>query len=269
MFKRMLTATVCAVAILAAGLTVKPAAAQGATQPVVRITDILVNEVVLNQAGQLVAIADVTLDVLGRTITEEVRIPLTLGGTANGPCPILHLSLGPVHLDVLGLVVNLDNCDGGAVTVDITAIPTGMEGGGLLGDLLCGLLGGIDLGDILGDLLPGDLPVLGGILTDVLNAVFDRLLSTAVPSVIAHQHGGGGHVCDILTLEIDEISLNLLGLFVETSPICLDVHAERGGGNLLGNLLCNLVGLLDTNASNNALQAHVRNILRLLDRLGL
>jgi hypothetical protein len=50
-------------------------------------------------------------------------------------CSVLSLSLGPLDLNLLGLRVQLNNCAGGPVTVDITAIP----GGGLLGDLLCGL----------------------------------------------------------------------------------------------------------------------------------
>ncbi|HEY2156389.1 MAG TPA: hypothetical protein VGH33_12215, partial [Isosphaeraceae bacterium] len=53
--------------------------------------------------------------------------------------PVLDLSLGPVNLNLLGLHVNLDNCAGGPITVDITAIPTGLPGGGLLGDLLTSL----------------------------------------------------------------------------------------------------------------------------------
>lgn len=48
--------------------------------------------------------------------------------------PRLSLALGPLDLNLLGLRVELDDCDGGPVTVDITAIP-----GGLLGDLLCSL----------------------------------------------------------------------------------------------------------------------------------
>ena len=43
------------------------------------------------------------------------------------------------------------------------------------------------------------------------------------------------------------IHLSLLGLHVDTSPICLDITANHGGG-LLGNLLCglsdNLAGIL-------------------------
>jgi len=56
------------------------------------------------------------------------------GGLA-ATCTVLDLSLGPVELNLLGLEVILDNCNGGPVTVTITAIP----GGGLLGDLLCSL----------------------------------------------------------------------------------------------------------------------------------
>jgi len=56
-------------------------------------------------------------------------------GTTPGACDILHLSLGPVDLTLLGLNVHLDDCNNGPVIVDITAIPAG----GLLGQLLCSL----------------------------------------------------------------------------------------------------------------------------------
>jgi hypothetical protein len=57
--------------------------------------------------------------------------------------------------------------------------------------------------------------------------------------------GGSGHDCPILNLELNEINLDVLGLNVATSPICLDVEAERGQGKLLGNLLCGVAELLD------------------------
>jgi hypothetical protein len=63
-------------------------------------------------------------------------------------CPILHLELGPLDLNLLGLRVQLNR-----VVLDITAIP---GPGNLLGNLLCavaGLLDGIDLGGVLGNLL--------------------------------------------------------------------------------------------------------------------
>jgi hypothetical protein len=62
-----------------------------------------------------------------------------LGGasvSSTGTTQILHLSLGPVDLNLLGLQVHLDNCNNGPVTVDITA-QTGP--GNLLGNLLSGL----------------------------------------------------------------------------------------------------------------------------------
>jgi len=49
---------------------------------------------------------------------------------------ILHLELGPVDLNLLGLEVHLDNCDGGPVTVDVNAVSgPGNLLGNLLGDL--------------------------------------------------------------------------------------------------------------------------------------
>ena len=62
--------------------------------------------------------------------------------------PILHLELGPLDLDLLGLRVHLDR-----VVLDLTAVP---GPGNLLGNLLCaiaGLLDGVDLGGVLGNLL--------------------------------------------------------------------------------------------------------------------
>ena len=51
--------------------------------------------------------------------------------------------------------------------------------------------------------------------------------------------------CDILTLDLGPIFLDLLGLQVDLSPILLEIRAVPGPGNLLGNLLCALAGLLD------------------------
>lgn len=64
----------------------------------------------------------------------------TLGGLTAAATPtttsILHLSLGPVNLNLLGLDVNVDNCANGPVTVDVTATS---GPGNLLGNLLTGV----------------------------------------------------------------------------------------------------------------------------------
>jgi hypothetical protein len=49
--------------------------------------------------------------------------------------------------------------------------------------------------------------------------------------------------CPILDLSLGPIDLTLLGLRVETSPICLEITAFDGGG-LLGDLLCSVANLL-------------------------
>jgi hypothetical protein len=51
--------------------------------------------------------------------------------------------------------------------------------------------------------------------------------------------------CRILTLTLGPLDLNLLGLRIQLNRINLRITGERGPGNLLGNLLCSLAGLLD------------------------
>jgi hypothetical protein len=93
-----------------------------------------------NQGGQLVAIGTLTgtlTDALGNVIGTVTDLPLTLPVTnLTGSCQILHLELGPLDLDLLGLQVHLDK-----VVLDITA----QSGpGNLLGNLLCGIAGLLD-----------------------------------------------------------------------------------------------------------------------------
>ena len=51
--------------------------------------------------------------------------------------------------------------------------------------------------------------------------------------------------CSILTLNLAPIDLNLLGLRVFLDEVNLLIEAIPGAGNLLGNLLCAVTGLLD------------------------
>jgi hypothetical protein len=66
------------------------------------------------------------------------RVPVT-PLDHQGTCQVLRLVLGPLHLDLLGLVVDLyGRTRQDPVVVTITAVP----GHGLLGDLLCAVAGG-------------------------------------------------------------------------------------------------------------------------------
>jgi hypothetical protein len=70
--------------------------------------------------------------------------------------------------------------------------------------------------------------------------------------------------CQILHLEVGPIDLDLLGLQVHLDQIVLDITAQSGPGNLLGNLLCAIAGLLDGNAPLNQLVALLNQLLDLL-----
>jgi len=63
--------------------------------------------------------------------------------------------------------------------------------------------------------------------------------------------------CNILNLVLGPLDLNLLGLRIQLNKVVLDITGEPGPGNLLGNLLCAVAGLLD----RSGLLGVIRNIL--------
>ncbi len=106
--------------------------------------------------GQLVAIGTLvgtmtssTSAILGTITSANTALPLT-PGTAT--CSILVLNTGAIHLDLLGLVVNLS-----PIHLTITAVA---GPGNLLGNLLCAVA----------NLLNGGTPDLGA-LTTLLNRI--------------------------------------------------------------------------------------------------
>jgi len=110
------------------------------------------------QSGKLVAIGtvvgtmtDSTGILLGTVTNGNVALPVTV--PAGNACGILNLVLGPLHLNLLGLVVNLNQ-----VHLVITAVS---GPGNLLGNLLCAIA----------NLLNGGVPDLG-----TLSTLLNRLL---------------------------------------------------------------------------------------------
>jgi hypothetical protein len=51
--------------------------------------------------------------------------------------------------------------------------------------------------------------------------------------------------CDILSLVLGPLHLDVLGLVIDLNRVVLNITGETGAGNLLGNLLCGLAGILD------------------------
>jgi hypothetical protein len=211
----------------------------------------------------------------------------TLGTAQQAPCDILTLTLAPIYLNLLGLVVE---------TTEINLVITGEDG--LLGDLLCGIAGLLDEPSALAQLLNRILAVLGGSLTS------GNPLTGALPITItkfAKQgdqlvaryfvNGANGAqfgpfvtpaqvieppegTCEVLTLTLGPIDLNLLGLRIQLygatpeEPVTILIYAEPGPGNLLGNLICGLVGLLDEPPTVQRLNRIVRGLNEILRALG-
>jgi hypothetical protein len=93
--------------------------------------------------GQLAAVGTLTAQVTNlitgatQNITQTVTVPMT----ASGSCQVLHLELGPLDLDLLGLQIHLDR-----IVLDITA----QSGpGNLVGNLLCAITNLLNSGALL------------------------------------------------------------------------------------------------------------------------
>jgi hypothetical protein len=68
--------------------------------------------------------------------------------------------------------------------------------------------------------------------------------------------------CEVLDLVLAPLRLDLLGLVVNLDRVDLNITAVSGPGNLLGNLLCSVVGLLD-----GGLQGLLGRLVNLLNRI--
>ena len=109
----------------------------------------------------------------------------------------------------------------------------------------------------------GQLVAIGtltGTLTDALGAVIGNVTNVPITLPVTNITG----TCDILHLELGPLDLNLLGLVVHLDQVVLDITAVPGAGNLLGNLLCAVAGLLDGGLNLNSLARLLNQILRIL-----
>jgi hypothetical protein len=116
--------------------------------------------------GQTFALGQLTGRLGHRRIgARQVAVPVTVPGatptagvtpSAVVACPVLHLVLGPLNLNLLGLTVSLNQ-----VVLDITAVP---GAGNLLGNLLCSVANLLNTQSILGQELTGLLNIVQQLL---------------------------------------------------------------------------------------------------------
>lgn len=102
--------------------------------------------------------------------------------------------------------------------------------------------------------------VASGILTGVVTTASGA--STSVVRTVTMPAAVGTATCDILHLDLGPLDLNVLGLQINLSQIVLDITAQAGAGNLLGNLLCAVVNLLNDPTGLSKLLNSILDILR-------
>jgi hypothetical protein len=149
-----------------AGVTVP---VQGTARGAGRVAGTFTIQRFVDNGGQLGAFGTLVLTTAqGQTAVTQVVMPVTAthapaaatttsAVAIQAVCEVIDLTLGPLDLNLLGLVVHLDT-----VHLDVDANPAG----GLLGQLLSGLLCGSDLAAIF-----GNLTTLVGFLNSVLQAL--------------------------------------------------------------------------------------------------
>lgn len=107
--------------------------------------------------------------------------------------------------------------------------------------------------------------VLKGTLTDANGTNLGTVNQTATIPVDTNASASAAPAaCNILNLTLGPLNLNLLGLVVTLNQVHLTITAVPGAGNLLGNLLCAVAGLLNGGGSLSQIAALLNTILALL-----
>jgi hypothetical protein len=110
----------------------------------------------------------------------------------------------------------------------------------------------------------GGLAAVGTLTGTLTNSLGATVGSVDRQATVPLQATG---TCDILHLELGPLDLNLLGLVVHLDQVVLDINAEQGPGNLLGNLLCAVAGLLDPATGGGGLGGILNGIVALLNQI--
>jgi hypothetical protein len=118
-----------------------------------------------------------------------------------------------------------------------SALTTPVTGTAVDGSTLTGVLSITDV------IVQNGQLVAVGTLTATLTDALGNVIATVTQAVTVPLEVSGS--CTILHLDIGPISLNVLGLQVTTNEIIIDVTAQSGPGQLVGNLVCAVSHLLD------------------------
>ncbi len=182
-------------------------------------------------------------NVLGNVITLVDQSALQVNGVTGATgsptstTPVLDAFVAPVHLDLLGAVV-----DTSPIHLQILA----HAGSGLvLGNILTDVANLLNTPPKNGKLTIKYVEQQLGTLLNELNAQLPNIPSA--PTTPVTPPAGTDR---ILSLVLPPINLNLLGLVLQTSTIQVNADAQSGNGQLLGNLLVDVLNTLDASQSD-------------------
>ncbi len=169
------------------------------------------------------------------------------------------VSLTAAHLLSIGLA---DTATAQPVAVDPTVAPAA----GALADATGAVTGTFDVQNVIAQ--NGTLQAVGtftGTITDAAGHSTQGTQQLAIPVDLAQSAGS----CQILDLVLGPLDLDLLGLQVHLDTVHLNITAQSGPGELVGNLLCAIAGLLNGGLPLNTLLGQIAALLtQLLGILG-
>jgi hypothetical protein len=108
----------------------------------------------------------------------------------------------------------------------------------------------------------GLLTAVGTITGSILDSA-GNVLQTVTGTFTAAVTSATGS-CQILSLTLGPLHLNLLGLVVDLNQVVLTITAVPGAGNLLGNLLCDIANLLNSGGPLSTLIQDLNSLLAAL-----
>lgn len=168
-------------------------------------------------------------------------------GSTTQTCRVLDLTIGPLDLDLLGLVAEVY---GAARSHPVRVVATADPSGGVLGRTLCRLANGeavatttpqsagrtatIDVKVDRFSVQGRRIVARGAATTNVRTR--DGMNRTQIQPV--ELSVGAGYGCRVLYLRLDDLRVELLGLELNTSTVTVRVHGKSS--QVLGRLFCRL-----------------------------
>jgi hypothetical protein len=139
-----------------------------------------------------------------------------------------------LDVPVTGVVKNADGTPAGALAGTVAISKFAIQDGTLMA-----------VGQLTGTVTDAAGNVVRNVVTIVAMPVANGSGSGDADAFGSCDSGSAAAACDILNLVLGPLHLDLLGLVIDLNQVVLQITGATGTGDLLGNLLCAITGLLD------------------------